>query len=139
MSNGYDNTNSGFIADNQRRRNDKDPLLQGSINVEGVEYWVSAWQNVGKDGGKMAGKPFLSLKLRKKDSQPESQPSQPAGYDWGKAEKREEAHQAAGKPTEPTATEDFDDAIPFTWAYAVPFAGLLTAMLLATYGSQLMA
>lgn len=62
----YDNTNSGALFKND----DKDEAhpnwadYQGSINVEGVDYWISAWLKKSKKG-----QPFMSLSVRSKDSQ----------------------------------------------------------------------
>lgn len=64
----YDNTNSGMMARNERRTTDKHPEFSGSINVEGVDYWLSAWVNEGKPGGKMEGKKYFSIKLSRKDN-----------------------------------------------------------------------
>ena len=64
----YDNTNSGIITRNERRTTDKHPEYTGSLNVEGVEYWVSAWVNEGRAGGKLEGKKYFSIKLTRKDS-----------------------------------------------------------------------
>lgn len=64
----YDNTNTGLLMKNEEMRPDKkDPGYKGSINVEGVEYWLSAWVNEGKDGSAMEGKKYFSLKLQKKE------------------------------------------------------------------------
>ena len=38
----YDNTNRGAIWKNENRQNEKHPQYKGSINVGGVEYWLSA-------------------------------------------------------------------------------------------------
>ena len=66
----YDNTNSGMLAKNERRREGKkDPEYSGSVNVEGKEYWIKAWINEGKEGGKMEGKKYFSLALDPKDDQ----------------------------------------------------------------------
>lgn len=87
MSQDYDNTNRGAIWKNDKMRPDKqDPHFTGSLNVEGVEYWVSAWKR--RDDAK-PGAPALSFTVKSKDSQraprPEPQESEP----------------------------DFDDSIPF--------------------------
>ena len=69
----YDNTNSGMLARNDRKEKDTHPDFKGSINVEGKEYWLSAWVKEGKEGGKMAGKKFFSLSVSLKDA-PNSAP-----------------------------------------------------------------
>lgn len=74
MSANYDNTNSGILTANENRRNDKDPTHQGSINIEGKEFWLSAWVNTGKDGGKLAGKRYFSLKAKPKLQSDRSSP-----------------------------------------------------------------
>lgn len=63
----YDNTNSGMMARNENRKTDKHPEFSGSINVEGRDYWLSAWVNEGKPGGKMEGKKYFSIKLSPKE------------------------------------------------------------------------
>lgn len=63
MSN-YDNTNSGALFKNDRKESEKHPDYKGSINVDGVEYWVSSWINESK-----SGKKYLSLKLNKKEEE----------------------------------------------------------------------
>jgi hypothetical protein len=55
------------MARNERRTTDKHPEFSGSINVEGVEYWLSAWVNEGKAGGKLEGKKYFSIKLSRKE------------------------------------------------------------------------
>ena len=63
----YDNTNSGIMYRNENRKTDKHPEFTGSINVDGVDYWLSGWVNEGKQGGKMEGKKYFSLKLNPKE------------------------------------------------------------------------
>ena len=64
----YDNTNSGMMARNENRKTDKHPEFSGSINVEGTDYWLSAWVNEGKPGGKLEGKKYFKFELKRKDS-----------------------------------------------------------------------
>jgi hypothetical protein len=42
-------------------------ILRGAINVDGVEYWLSAWVREGKEGGKMEGRKFFSLSVSPKE------------------------------------------------------------------------
>lgn len=39
----YDNTNRGQIWRNTDKQQEKDRDFKGSINIEGVEYWLSGW------------------------------------------------------------------------------------------------
>lgn len=97
----YDNTNTGMIAKNERMRPEKkDPEYTGSINVEGAEYWVKAWINTGKDGSKMEGKKYFSLKLEAK----EGAPAQRSGA-------RPAAPARAAAPAKDFS--DMDDDLPF--------------------------
>jgi len=67
----YDNTNRGAIWKNHKMREGKrDPQFTGSINVDGVEYFISAWKNE-KQGD---NQPVLTFSVRKDDR--DSQPSQ---------------------------------------------------------------
>lgn len=62
----YDNTNSGTLFKNDKGDNDKRPDYRGKIDINGVEYNLSAWVKVMKDG---TGK-FLSLKADAKTTAP---------------------------------------------------------------------
>jgi len=55
----YDDTNRGalFPAD---KKSEKHPDLKGKLNVEGKDYYLSAWSQVSK-----AGKKYLSISLDK--------------------------------------------------------------------------
>lgn len=86
----YDNTNSGLLAKNKRKEKDTHPDYSGSINVEGVEYWLSGWLKTGKENSKLAGEKFFSLSVRPKDQQRAPAPA----------------------PT-PPPQDDFNDDIPF--------------------------
>ena len=64
----YDNTNSGTLFLNDKGDNDKRPDYTGKIDVNGIEYKLSAWIKSPKSGGRK----FLSLRVS------ESNNSQPA-------------------------------------------------------------
>lgn len=81
----YDNTNSGMMKRNENRQSDRHPEFTGSLNVEGVDYWVSAWVNTGRDGGSLEGKKYFSLKINRKEQSarptPKPQQSMNSGFD----------------------------------------------------------
>jgi len=82
----YDNTNRGSIWKNEKKETEKHPDFTGSLNVEGVEYWVSAWKRK-PDASVKA--PALSFSIKIKDAQKQQHiPAQ-------------------------TVATDFDDDIPF--------------------------
>lgn len=58
----YDNTNSGVLFKNDRRVTEKQPDYTGSLNVEGKEFFISAWIREGKKGK------FMSLAVNEKDA-----------------------------------------------------------------------
>ena len=57
----YDNTNRGSLFKNDRKDDAKFPDYKGSLNVDGTEYWLSAWIKVSKDGNQ-----FMSLSIKPK-------------------------------------------------------------------------
>ena len=66
----YDNTNSGMLFKNDKGDNEKRPDYKGSVNVGGVEYWLSGWVRVAGESSKRAGEKFISMKLEPKEQQP---------------------------------------------------------------------
>lgn len=70
MSKQYDETNRGILSRNDRKEQPTHPDMKGTINVEGVEYWLSGWTQTRKDG---SGK-FLSLSVKRKDEQQAARP-----------------------------------------------------------------
>jgi len=63
----YDNTNRGSIWKNEKKREGKqDADFTGSLDVNGVQYWVNAWKR--KEGAADKA-PALSFSIRPKEDQ----------------------------------------------------------------------
>lgn len=60
----YDNTNSGALFRNDRRKNDRAPEYTGKCDIGGKEFWISAWVKESKN----TGKKFFSLSFDPVDS-----------------------------------------------------------------------
>ena len=67
----YDNTNRGQIWMNDKKTTPNHPDFTGSLDVNGVEYWVSAWKRK-PDANPKA--PALSFSVKPKEAQPEPKP-----------------------------------------------------------------
>ena len=100
MAQQYDNTNSGLLAKNDRKERDTHPDYRGKINVEGKDFWISAWIKVGREGSKLAGQKYMSLSVQPIEEQRPSRPSRPAP-------------QQRPQRQEQPAFDDADDDIPF--------------------------
>ena len=73
----YDDTNRGSIWKNEKKETDKHPDFTGSLNVDGTDYWVSAWRR--KEGASDRA-PALSFQIKKKDGKaPPSRKPEMAG------------------------------------------------------------
>lgn len=65
----YDNNLSGALFPNDRKNKDQDPDLVGSVEIEGVEYWISGWWNESKQRVE-----YLKIKLTLKEDNQQQQP-----------------------------------------------------------------
>lgn len=126
----YDNTNSGILTKNDKQGNDQRPDYRGSINVGGVDYWLSAWIKTGRDGTKLAGQKYMSLSAQPKDASYASAPAPsaapaPAAPRMTQdqrdavaiAERAKREREAAARPTPAakpaTSFDDLDDDVPW--------------------------
>lgn len=55
--------NKGYLSRAKERKSEKSPEYRGSINIEGTEYWLSAWVRE-KDGSR-----YFSLSVQPKVEQ----------------------------------------------------------------------
>lgn len=86
----YDNSNRGALFKNDRKEKETQPDYKGSLNVDGTDYWLSAWLNESRDGKK-----YMSLSVQPKEERQESSPA---------------TRMAASAPA---GGGEFDDDIPF--------------------------
>ena len=62
----YDNELRGVLFRNDRKDKESQPDHKGNCQIDGVEYWISAWVNVKpSDGGK-----YFRIQFQRKDEQP---------------------------------------------------------------------
>jgi uncharacterized protein (DUF736 family) len=57
----YSNENKGVLFKNNDKESDKHPDYKGNIDVNGEEFWLSAWINESKKGTK-----YMSLSVSPK-------------------------------------------------------------------------
>lgn len=65
----YDNNLTGVLFKNDEKRDDKDRDYNGSCEIEGRKFWISAWINTSKQGRK-----FMKLKFKAQDEKPAAAP-----------------------------------------------------------------
>ncbi|NQW80606.1 MAG: hypothetical protein HQ445_05465 [Polaromonas sp.] len=93
----FDNTNRGVLFKNDRKQDgDKKPEYTGSLNVDGVEFFLDAWLKTSKTGSK-----FMSVSVKRKDKQPEA------------AQSPERTRPAAKPVPAGGGFDDFDSDVPF--------------------------
>lgn len=137
MSN-YDNTNRGQIWGNKDKAQDSDRDFQGSINIEGVEYWLSGYRRKPDDN---PNAPAVRLLAKRKEvvheqgyqqaqQQFQQQPQQANQQGQAAPQQRQQAPAAQQSPQQyqqqaqqnyqqqspqqqQTPVDDFNDDIPF--------------------------
>lgn len=110
----YDNTNRGALFPNDRKTpGSRQPDYKGSINIEGVEYWLSGWVRDTRQGQ------IVSMSVEPK----EARPGQNQQQHTPRAQGPRTLNPTQGNYRDPTPNGtsqaqneppmDFDDDIPF--------------------------
>ena len=68
--------NSGVLFKSDKTDNERAPHYKGSIMVNGIDYWISAWLKESKDGKK-----YMSLSVVPKDTRQSAQKANAAPAD----------------------------------------------------------
>ena len=98
--------NSGALFPNDRKEKETHPDFKGDFNIDGVNFWISAWRKDGKRGE------FFSLSVEKKKAPDVS--SQVDGKPRTKGDEYRAARDASHKPSAPPMDDFPDDSIPFS-------------------------
>jgi uncharacterized protein (DUF736 family) len=96
----FDNTNTGALFKNDKKTSEKAPDYKGTINVDGVDYWLSSWLKTSKQGDK-----YMSLSVQPKEAPAKAPTRAPAP-------RQAPSHDSARARQLPPQDE-FDESIPF--------------------------
>ena len=98
----YDNTNRWTLNKNDRKEKETHPDYKGSINVDGVDYWLDGWIKDGANGK------FISGSLKRK----EARQGYSGSYNGDPATNR--SGSVSNQPASRFETQaDLDDDVPF--------------------------
>lgn len=98
----YDQTNRGALFVNDRKQSDKHPDMNGKININGVDYWLSGWWKQTQRGE------ILSLSLGQPVNQQQQQAPQAHTRGRGRPQTQQPEPQGYG------GSDGFEDRdIPF--------------------------
>ncbi len=72
----FDNRNRGSLWKNQKKETEDQPDYRGDIDVDGKQFWLSAWvKTSGPSSAKRPNEKFFSLALTEKEQQlPKDEP-----------------------------------------------------------------
>lgn len=82
---GYDNSNRGAMWSSTDKQSDKHPDFKGSLNVGGMEYWLSGWK---RKAGANPAAPVVTFSIEAKqghrgaDRKEHGESTPPADYDF---------------------------------------------------------
>ena len=73
----YDNNFTGALFKNDKKESEKHPDYRGSITIDGVEYWQSAWLKKSKSGVTFMSQSFTPKEEAKpKQAKPAQKPAE---------------------------------------------------------------
>lgn len=98
----YDNTNRGAIFRNTKKEKETHPDYTGTINVEGVEYFIDGWLKETKTEPK---KKFFSFSLKRKNKQ--------SGHQSAPQQQRQQPPPQRRPPPPPIDDTPSEEDIPF--------------------------
>jgi uncharacterized protein (DUF736 family) len=114
----------GALFVNEKKDSDEKPDYTGRCQIDGVQYWLTAWIKAPRE----AGEGFISIQFEKAGAG--------AARTTGRLDAKALLAQAKARipgesnpPPLKAAPDDFSDDIPFIWAFALPIAGLLAALI----------
>lgn len=101
--------NNGTLFPNNRKRKETDPDFTGSINVNGVLFWINAW-----DGQTKAGARRLNVKVNEHQVQSQNAPHPaPVPAPPSPSKTLTKNVSTGSVQTSTNNLEDMDDDIPF--------------------------
>jgi hypothetical protein len=100
VSQDYDNNLRGVLFKNDRKEKDTHPDYKGSCEVDGTEYWLSAWIKDGRNGK------FMSLAFTEKEEERAPAPP-PRGDSYGNRSR------GSDRATSVPRRDEYEDDIPF--------------------------
>ena len=99
-----------MLAKNHRKEKDSHPDYRGKVNVGGVDYWLSAWIKVGKEGSKLAGEKYFSLSVQPMDEEQQPRRTNASRYP---ARRPRDDDRRDDRRDERRTEREFNDEIPF--------------------------
>ncbi len=69
----FDNTNQGALFKNDKQGNEQRPDYRGTLDVNGQQFWISAWLKSSKAGNK-----YMSLSVQPKEAKDDRRPERGA-------------------------------------------------------------
>lgn len=101
----FDNNNRGTAFKNHEKAEEWHADYKGSINVEGIDYWLDINIKEAGENSKIAGQKFLSVKVRPKNAS--------AGAQAAQAHQQAKANAYQPQNAAPATPANLSDDIPF--------------------------